>query len=393
MRILHIIATLDPASGGPAEAVRTLFSFGSIGYDGEVVTLDDPASTFLKEVRFPVHALGPVTTTYSYAPALDRWLRANYKRFDGVVVNGLWNYCGLAAWRVLRGKKPYMVFCHGMLDPYFKRAFPQRHAKKWVYWVLAQYWILRSAHRVLFTTPEESRLAEQSFGIWQWKGHVVPYGCSRPPVDADASLEAFHQRVPKIRGKRFMLFLGRIDPKKGCDLLLHSFAKYAHLDPELHLVMAGPDRQLWAAELQEIVYENQLSERVHWPGMIGGEAKWGAFRACEVFILPSHQENFGIAVAEALACGKAVLLADKVNIAEQIARDGCGLEEKDDQIGTDALVSKWISMPKERRSAMERQAAVTFQRRYDMQECAASIIRLFELSQISTRSAGRVSQD
>jgi glycosyltransferase involved in cell wall biosynthesis len=380
MRILHIIATLDPASGGPSESVRTLMTFGAIGYTGEVVTLDDPNEPYLKGLPFPVHAMGPVSMTYSFSPKLHRWLKANYHRFDGVVVNGLWNYCGLVAWMVLRGKKPYMVFSHGMLDPYFKRSFPLKHTKKWVYWVLAEYWILRRAYRVLFTTVEESELAKESFWLHRWNGYVVPYGCSRPPTDAETMREAFYERMPEMRDKRFMLYLGRIHRKKGCDLLIHAFGKYASRDPELHLVMAGPDQQGWSAELKHMVAQDGLTDRVHWPGMVKGDAKWGAFYACEVFILPSHQENFGIAVAEALACGKAALLADKVNIAPQIAKDGCGLMESDDQAGTDALVSQWIAMPAEERAAMERQALVTFRARYDMQENAATIIRLFEMT-------------
>jgi glycosyltransferase involved in cell wall biosynthesis len=378
MRILHIIATLDPASGGPSESVRTLMGFGVIGYTGEVATLDDPNAPFLKGLPFPVHALGPVSMTYSFSPKLHGWLRANYKRFDGVVVNGLWNYCGLVAWMVLAGKKPYMVFSHGMLDPYFKRSFRLKHLKKWVYWLLAEYWVLRRAHRVLFTTKEESELARKSFWLHRWNGYVVPYGCSRPNADAASMLAAFGERMPEMDGKRFMLYLGRIHRKKGCEMLIASFCKYAALDPGLHLVMAGPDQQGWSGELQQMAVEQGVGERVHWPGMVKGDAKWGAFYACEVFILPSHQENFGIAVAEALACGKAVLLADKVNIAPQISQDGCGLMELDDQDGTDNLVRKWIEMPAEKRRAMERQALVTFRERYDMQANAATIMRLFE---------------
>ena len=389
MRILHIISTLDPASGGPSESVRTLMSFGAIGYTGEVVTLDDPNAPFLKGLPFPVHALGPVKMVYSFSPKLDRWLQLNYKRFDGVVVNGLWNYCGVVAWRVLAGKKPYMVFSHGMLDPYFKRAFPLKHLKKWVYWLFAEYWILRGAYRVLFTTKQESELACESFWLHHWNGYVVPYGCSRPPSDSGAMCEAFYERMPEMRGKRFMLYLGRIHRKKGCDLLIESFAKYAALDPELHLVMAGPDQQGWSDELQKVVAENKLTDRVHWPGMVKGDAKWGAFYACEVFILPSHQENFGIAVAEALACGKAVLLADKVNIAPQIAEDGCGLMELDDQDGTDALVRRWVTMPAQERRVMEEQALITFHERYDMQENAATIIRLFEMT---TQHTGQIAE-
>ena len=145
MRILHIIATLNPAAGGPVESVRVLLSYGPIGYMGEVVTLDDPSAPFLKDVGFPVHALGPTRTVYGFNTKLLPWLKANRDRFDGVVVNGLWQYCGLAAWLALAGNTPYVVFTHGMLDPYFKHAFPMKHVKKWLYWVPVEYRVLRDA--------------------------------------------------------------------------------------------------------------------------------------------------------------------------------------------------------------------------------------------------------
>lgn len=385
MRILHIIGTLDPAAGGPSESVRVLLSFGPIGYTGEVVTLDSPNQTFYSDIKFPVHALGPTRSTYGYNSKLYKWLVDNRDRFDGVVVNGLWQYCGLAAWLALRGRKPYVVFTHGMLDPYFKKSFPLKHAKKWVYWALAEYWVLRDAYRVLFTTKEESKLAEQSFWLHRWNGTVVPYGANRPPKDGDTLREAFYSEQPAMRGKRFMLFLGRIHRKKGCDMLIESFAQLASLDPQLHLMMAGPDQQGWSAGLKRMVAKAGLNDRVHWPGMIKGDAKWGAFFASEVFILPSHQENFGIAVAEAMACKRAVLLGDKVNIAPEIAEDHAGFMEPDTQAGTDNLIRKWMQMTTMEREAMGEQAYRTFNNRYDMKKNAVTIIRLFEDAPVVTR--------
>jgi len=377
MRILHIITTLDPAAGGPSESVRTLMSFSEMGYSGEAVTLDDPASPFLKALDFPVHALGPVKLKYGFSLKMLTWLRRNASRFDGVVINGLWGFPGLAALLVIRGRVPYVVFSHGMLDPYFKRAYPLKHMKKWGYWILVEYWVLRSAYRVLFTTKEESELAKQTFWLHRWNGHVVPYGCDTPKGNSQTQIEAFYQRLPQLRDQRFVLFLGRIHRKKGCDLLVRAFVKYASNDPGLHLVMVGPDQQGWSAELKKIADDAGVGNRIHWPGLLHGDLKWGAFHACEVFILPSHQENFGIAVAEAMACGKAVLLSNQVNIAPQISADGAGLMEPDDQAGTDALLEQWIAMPAERRRRMEAQAKATFHLRYDMQQNAATIIRLF----------------
>jgi glycosyltransferase involved in cell wall biosynthesis len=387
MRILHIIGTLSPEAGGPTESVRVLLSYGPIGYTGEVVTLDDPEAPYLKEIPFPVHALGPTNTTYGFNAKLLPWLKANRHRFDGVVVNGLWQYCGFAAWRTLAGNTPYVVFTHGMLDPYFKHTFPLKHIKKWFYWIPAEYWVLRDAYRVLFTSKAEKRLAEESFWLHHWNPYVVPYGASGPPDEPEALKQVFFQKFPHLKGKRFLLFLGRIHRKKGCDLLIEAFAKVAAEDPTLELVMAGPDQQQWSAKLQKIAERAGVEHRVHWPGMITGNAKWGAFFASEAFVLPSHQENFGIAVAEALACGKPVLLADKVNIAEDIADDGAGLMETDTAAGTLRLLQGWIRMSAQEKQDMAVRAYQCYHRRYDMKENAKAIIRLFETATVVTPRA------
>ena len=384
MRILHIIGTLNPAAGGPTESVRVLLSYGPIGYTGEVVTLDDPNAPYLQNIGFPVHALGPTRTTYGFNRKLVTWLKANRDRFDGVVVNGLWQYCGYAAWRTLAGNTPYVVFTHGMLDPYFKHAFPLKHIKKWLYWVPAEYRVLRDAYRVLFTSKAEKRLAEESFWLHRWNPYVVPYGASGPIGDPEIQKQAFFQRCPAVKDKRYLLFLGRIHRKKGCDLLIDAFAAVAADDPSLDLVMAGPDQQSWSTKLREMAEKAGIGDRVHWPGMVTGDAKWGAFYGSEAFILPSHQENFGIAVAEALACGRPVLLADKVNIAEEIAEDKAGLMELDTPEGTRQLLKRWLAMSEYEKKEMGERAFQCFHTRYDMRENAKAIIRLFETATVQT---------
>jgi glycosyltransferase involved in cell wall biosynthesis len=112
--------------------------------------------------------------------------------------------------------------------------------------------------------------------------------------------------------------------------------------------------------------------------MLTGDAKWGAFHSCEAFVLPSHQENLGIAVAEALSCGKPVLLSDQVNIAPDIARDGAGLMEPDTAEGTLRLIERWIDISAESRSQMSERAIDCFRRRYDMGATAKTILNLFE---------------
>lgn len=358
-----------------------MMQYAPHGYEAEVATLDSPDAAFLKDLPFDVHALGTRNSGW-YSPRLLPWLKANRDRFDGIIVHGLWEFTSLAALLAFRGRKPYIVFTHGMLDPYFKRRYPLKHLKKWIYWLLVQYWVLRFATRVMFTTELERELAQKSFWLWKWRPAVVSCGADPQISNLEAFEPAFYQSCPSLPAHqddvRILLFMGRIDPKKGCDLLLHAFAAVAPGHPELHLVMAGPDPGGLRSSLQAIAGSACVGDRVHWPGMLRGDAKWGAFAACDAFVLPSHQENFGIAVAEALACSRAVLISDQVNIAQEIASDGCGLVEPDTIEGTTRLLQRWLALTPGQHAAMRKQARSTFAQRYDMQQNTAAILRVFE---------------
>ena len=378
MRILHIVSTLNPAAGGASEGIRLLLTHESENYSSEVLTLDPPDAPFLKDLPFTVHAIGPSQTAYRFTRKLYPWLREHRGRFDGYIVNGLWEYCGLAVMLAARRHSPYMVFPHGTLDPYFKRRYPLKHLKKILYWYPSEFWVLRHAHRVLFTTDTERRLAEQSFALWSWTPCVVPYGVIPSSAPAASDIEAFLQHVPALRGKRFLLFLGRIHPKKGCDLLLNAFCDVAGNDPDLHLLMAGPDQTGWATELKTIAEKAGLADRVHWPGVLLGGAKWGAFRAADAFVLPSHQENFGIAVAEALACGVPVLLSDQVNIVSLLKDFDCSIVAPDTLEGTKAMLTQWIAKTPDERASMSAQASKCYEAKLNLRENSAAVFRLFE---------------
>src|SRR5258706_5140390 len=126
-----------------------------------------------------------------------------------------------------------------MLDPWFKRAYPLKHLKKWLYWPWGDYRVLRDARAVLFTSDEERLQARRSFWLYRANEEVVAYGTTAPPENAVALREGFLSMHPELRGRRLLLFLSRIHEKKGCDLLVRAFAELAGTEPTLHLVMAG----------------------------------------------------------------------------------------------------------------------------------------------------------
>jgi len=353
------------------------------GNEVEVASLDGPTDGpagdgYQQLVGCPVHACGPAKANYFYSPKLDQWLMANYQRFDGAIVNGLWQYNGVAARKALAGRKPYVVFAHGMLDPYFKDRYPLKHLKKLVYWIMQEHRTLNASKAVCFTSEEEKRVAGIGFPFCRFNRVVVPYGTMGPSGDPEALKAAFFEIWPGLKGKRYLLFLGRIHPKKGCDLLLEAFAKVAN--PELQLVMAGPDEIGWEAELKTQAARLGIAERITWTGMVRGDAKWGAFYGSEAFILPSHQENFGIAVADALACGVIPLISDKVNIAPDVAADGAGLMESDTLEGTVKLIEDFQGLSAEQRRKMRQLALDCYANRYALKSAAQAVYQAMGLA-------------
>ena len=247
MKLLHVVPTINPATGGVAEGVRQIATANiKMGHVVEVATLDSADESWLQNLPFKVHPLGPSKLGYRYSSNLIPWLRENTSSFDAVIVDGLWQYHGYATWKVMRKMKvPYYVFTHGMLDPWFKKTYPLKHLKKWMYWPWAEYRILRDAKAVLFTCEEERILSSESFWLFKCRPKVVSYGTLAPAGDPALQREKLFKKYPILRNKRLFLYLSRIHQKKGCDLLIQAFAKVANRDKSLHLVIAGPDETGW----------------------------------------------------------------------------------------------------------------------------------------------------
>jgi glycosyltransferase involved in cell wall biosynthesis len=387
MRILHVIDTLSPEAGGPPEAVRQLVrAYLAVGAQIEVVCLDKPGEPFLEGIPCPVHALGQsFLGQFAFSPRLWRWLQNNVAQFDGIVMNGIWSFPGIGvSVAARRAGIPYGIFIHGALDPWFNRKYPLKHLKKLVYWPV-QHAVLRGAEAVFFTTETERDLAVTSFRPSEWNSVVVPYGITdpdEPMTDFAGQIEAFHVRLPALRGRRYLLYLARIHEKKGCNLLIEAFAKEAASAPEIDLVVAGPDPMGMQEKLQHLAERLGIDKRVHWPGLLGGDLKWGALRACDAFVLPSHQENFGISVVEALAAGRPVLISNQVNIWADIANDSVGLVDDDTLEGTERLLRRWFALSPEERGSMAARARSSFSARYTMKRTAIAINQVFASASI-----------
>lgn len=380
MKLLRVIATVDPATGGPVAGLRAVTpELDVLGHETEFVTVDNPTDGFLQSWVGRVHALGPVKNRYARSPRFKSWLEKNIRRYDAVVVHGLWQDLGRTVSEVCRtpGTPPYFVMPHGMLDPALKKTYPVRHFKKWLYWQLIERHVLREARAVLFTCEEERRLARDTFPRYQCNEVVISYGAAAPEDKDPAFKTAWQARCPAVAERPFWLFLGRVHSKKGVDLLLNAYARVRQLSPTLalpnfpELVIAGPCLdEGYLKKLQQFATDKNIAPYVHWVGMLNGAAKWGALHAAETFILPSHQENFGIAVVEALACGCPVLITDRVNIWRELAKEGVALVETDDESGIERLLHRWLALTDDRRRHMSEAATKVFHERFEISHAA-----------------------
>ncbi len=466
MKILRVIASMDPETGGPCQGIRnSIPALKALGCENEVVSFDSKDAPFVCREEFPIHALGSGITPLSFNFALLPWMEANLERFDAVIVHGLWLWPSIATWIAMQrlSKKaqrlgipsttallntcrqllvpkipPYCVMPHGMLDPWFQKSKGRRlkSLRNLIYWKLIEHRVIRDAQALLFTCEEELRLARKTFRPYEpHQEFNVGYGVPPPPPPCATMQEAFHVGCPDLPSAQpYLLFLGRIHPKKGVDLLIRAYTEVfearlkAQCDnpvdgvsqipafssfspspkadtplptnPVPALVIAGPIDSNYAQEmiclaeslLRGSVFSPTTSNNsrypitkapfwmnrpsIHFTGMLQGNAKWGAIHGCQSLILPSHQENFAISVAEALSCGKPVLISNKVNIFKEVEIAGAGIVDRDDDMGLATLLQKWNDLDDLERQKMSQNALQLFQKRF---LSTTTAIRLLEV--------------
>jgi len=381
MKVLYVITSMDPAKGGVCEAIRnTIPEMAKIGAHNEVVCLDDPGASFIGKDSFTIHTLGEARGPWSYHEALVPWLTKHLNNYDVIFVHGLWQFHSYAAYKVVKqfkaadgSKAPKMyVMPHGMLDPYFQRAAGRKlkAIRNWFYWKLIERKVINSADGVLFTCQQELLLARTTFSPYHpAREFNVSFGIQAPPPFKDEMKFAFAGACPQVNGKNYLLFLSRIHEKKGVDLLIRAYLRLQkEFDSIPALVIAGPGLD---TEYGKMIFElAKGSDTIYFPGMITGNAKWGAFYGSDAFVLSSHQENFGIAVVEALACLKPVLISNQINIWNEIAEERAGLVEDDTDEGTYRLIKNWITMPLNNKRELEFNSGTAYLNRFKSDRAA-----------------------
>jgi glycosyltransferase involved in cell wall biosynthesis len=375
LNILRVIDSVNPAAGGPINGLlSSTKELVKMGHNVEVITLDDPEASWINEFKFPVVSFKSYLGTFSYSRLFYKWLATNVDKYDVIIIHGIWQFHSYAAAKSCKDKGvPYVIFTHGMLDPWFNLNNKIKTLKKNVYWKLFGQYAINNANSVLFTSEEEKTLARHSFTPYSPIERVVAYGSPESTFDAEKAVKNFYSLWPELKYKKFALFLSRIDKKKGIDLLVEAIGAIKGLPKDFLFVIAGPDNKNYKAEIVKLSHKFGVSDRILWVGMLQKEVKWGAFYASDVFILPSHQENFGIVVAEALSTATPVLITNKVNIWREIKSAGAGIVVNDDVQGIESLLDKWFALTETEKQLMSEKAESCYSNNFSIESAASDL--------------------
>lgn len=325
LKILQVIPGIAPLYGGPSQAVIELStSLIAAGVQTEIATTDANGSARLAvDLEKPMAYKGVQTHFFcrhlgdsiKYSRPMANWLSLHVSDFDAVHIHGIFSHQTLSASHAcIRSKVPYVIRPMGMLDPW---SMNQKPLRKFLAWHLLIKQCLRKAAVIQYTCEEERLNAERSFGLTH--GFVIPNGVRTDLLEAPPATS--------MRGKKnipleapYVLTLSRIHPKKGFELLLDGFSDYLKgiQCPNLHLVIAGEGDPDYVKALHAQAQGLGIEAYVHWTGWLEGEEKRGAMQDANLFVLPSFQENFGIAAVEAMACGIPVLVSRQVGLAHEI---------------------------------------------------------------------------
>lgn len=294
MHVVQVVHNVRRETGGPSySVVRLAESIAAVGTHATVITLDWRPSYYRHPHVFTFRTgMGP--RRLGISPDMNRWLCAHATSggIDIIHSHGLWTMPGVYAGRASRnGPSQLVVSPRGMLSRW---ALGYHALRKRLFWNVIQRRTLEGAVCFHATSEAESDDIRQ-LGFTQ-PLVVLPNGVDLPDLEPRP-----HDQ------RRRLLFLGRLHPKKGVDILLRAWVLVERRFPEWSLEIAGPDEGGHLARLRRIASALSL-KRVSFSGPLYGPDKTLAYQRASLFVLPTHSENFGLTVAEAMAAGTPVIV-------------------------------------------------------------------------------------
>lgn len=324
MKVLHVIPGVSIKRGGPSSVISGLTEELSLrGIEVEVFAVSEKGDmshiSNVTDVRlFPEGFLAKVWTGYS--DRLAKTLMTEASNFDLIHIHEIWHYPHFAAYKAAKHHdKPFVVTIHGTLDSW---CLDHKALRKKLYSALFQKNILKRADGIHAMTENEVEVIARF--VDHKRIFCISNGIDPDEFDHLPDRSFLETRYPELKDKKVILFMGRIHPKKGLDLLAKVFSAAAQARDDIHLMIAGPDEGGYAAEIVELLKSGKVLNRVTFTGMLEGHARLEALSRADIFVLPSYSEGFSMSILEAMTCKLPVIITKECNF-DEVEEAGAGL--------------------------------------------------------------------
>ena len=380
MKLLIVVPALGTIYGGPSKSVVELAQALGKHVSVDLVTtnangskvLDVPLNTWQPKTNyrvqyFPYWGWGD----YKLSLSLTQWLFEHITDYDLVSTNAIFSLTNFPAyWACQQHQVPYIITPRGMLEPW---ALSYKSWKKSIYYTLLEKPALQNAKLIQMLASTE---AEQIKPLnLKTPITIAPNGIHRQDFEKLPNPELFYQQFPDTRNKTLILFLGRIDPKKGLDLLATAFGKIQTQFPQAHLIVAGPDNIGFLPKAKDYFAKAGCLEAVTFTGILTGSLKYAALAAANIYVAPSYSEGFSMSVLEAMASGLPCVITTGCNFPEAAKANAAYVVD----INADAIanaLTNCLQSPQEAKEMGTRARQLIFEQ-YTWDSIAKKLIQVY----------------
>ncbi|MBD2201170.1 glycosyltransferase [Calothrix sp. FACHB-1219] len=381
MKILIVVPALGKVYGGPSRSVIELAeSIGVQGINVDIVTtnangsqsLDVPLLTWIKEKNYRIKYFTYWNfLDYKLSFSLTFWLLNNITNYELVHTNAIFSYPVLPVyWSCQINKIPYVVTPRGMLEPW---ALAYKSWKKNLYFLALEKPALQKASSIQTLASSEA----ESIKHLDLKTPlvIIPNGIHKQDFESLPNPNIFYQQFPQTCNKKLIIFLGRIDPKKGLDLLATAFAQAYQKFPDIHLIVAGPDNIGFLPTADNYFIEAGCRNAVTFTGMLTDSLKYAALAAASIYVAPSYSEGFSMSVLEGMASGLPCVITTACNFPEAATAKAAHVVDINSDAIANALID-CLTNPEEAKIMGDRARKLVFER-YTWENIASQMKQVY----------------
>jgi glycosyltransferase involved in cell wall biosynthesis len=387
MKVLHIIPSIATVRGGPSIAVIEMVqSLQNANCEVEIATTNDNGETLLDvplnilheyqgvPVRFFARFSPNIAAVreFAFSAGFTRWLWHHIQDYDLIHVHAIFSYCSTVAMAIARLQNiPYLVATHGLLCQW---ALEQGTSKKNTYLKLIEYSNLNHASGLHLNSQLEKQEIDDLY--LKCPQFVIPHGLEVLELipNANQRLRAYFQLPAQ---EPIILFLSRIHPKKGLEILIQALACVK--PSKFTLIIAGSGDPDYETHIKSCIHDHGLQDCSLMTGFVEGEIKQLLLQGSDLFALTSYSENFGVAVVEALAAGTPALVTPGVALAQEVDQYNLGYVVPQEPTAIAKAIEKHLELPESERKKLSQKARQFVLDNYSWDKIAQQLLTVYSV--------------